>query len=513
MQKPRKLYQALPGFKGNWDKYYAFDIREFGKLLHEEQPEYFEKQGSVMALDLFRDMSRRVPAYKDFLKKNKVRAGSVKDYKDLEHIPLTDKKNYLSQYSLQDLCWDGKLDPPIISASSGTSGSPTFWPRSWNIELETTYLYELFLNNLFGIRSQRTLLVSGFAMGIYVGGTFTLNCAMRLSKKNYPLTIVTPGIHTEEILHALRRLEPEFDQIILGAYPPLARDVIELALRENMNIRKGRMKLFFASESISEDFRSHLYDSLSVPPREYETASMNLYGTADAAIAGHETPDSILLRRAVGSDESLSEEIFGDPITPSVNQFYPFFKHFEVVEEELAFSSFNNGVPLCRYNIHDRGGIIRKKEMDDMLASLGHPASRREKTRWSPNLPFVYLYGRSDNTVKLFGALIYPETIKQALESKDIWKFATGKFTLSVRQNGSRKQVLEIHTELKPGISPRNEIRDRIQKSVTRHLLEGNLEYANNFSRSRKDNTPRIVLWAHRHPRYFSPRTKQKWVG
>src|SRR3989344_1718736 len=211
----------------SWEKYYKYKIDILTDKFVTKNPEYFEKSGKKMAINLFHQMSKRVPAYKDFLIKNKISPNKIKTFKDMKHVPWVDKKNYLNIYSLEELAWDGKFSPPIISASSGTSGTPTFWPRSNLIELETTYIYELFLKSFYSIDKQKTLLINGFAMGIYVGGSFTLTCSMRLSKKGYPLTIVTPGMNKKEIIDSYQNLYKHFDQVIIGTYPPLLRDILD----------------------------------------------------------------------------------------------------------------------------------------------------------------------------------------------------------------------------------------------------------------------------------------------
>ncbi len=65
------------------------------------------KRGEKMALDLFQQMSKRVPAYKDWLQKNKIDPQKIKTISDFKQVPTIDKKNYLQNYSPQELSWDG----------------------------------------------------------------------------------------------------------------------------------------------------------------------------------------------------------------------------------------------------------------------------------------------------------------------------------------------------------------------------------------------------------------------
>src|SRR3982074_1272156 len=80
-------------------------------------------RGEAMALNLFHTMAQRVPAYKDFLHKAGVQHARIQTYDDFtQYVPVMDKKNYLSQYPLSELCLEGDMfKNRIISVSSGSS--------------------------------------------------------------------------------------------------------------------------------------------------------------------------------------------------------------------------------------------------------------------------------------------------------------------------------------------------------------------------------------------------------
>ena len=83
---------------------------------------------SLDVLELFQKVSRTVPAYRRFLELNKIKSDEVQNFEDFKSLPITNKKNYLQVYSSDDLFFDGRF-PPIVYASSGSSGKPTFWFR------------------------------------------------------------------------------------------------------------------------------------------------------------------------------------------------------------------------------------------------------------------------------------------------------------------------------------------------------------------------------------------------
>lgn len=511
----KSLPQELLPFKNGWNSFYKFNVETASQKFSKLSPNYFDNEGQKMTLFLFQEMAKRVPAYKDFLKKGKIGWRKIKTIKDLKHVPWIDKENYLKQYPLSDLSWDGKIRAPIISASSGSTGIPFFWPRSFNIEIETTYIYELFLKYIFEIDKYRTLLISGFSMGIYIGGTFTLNCCMRLAQKGYPLTIITPGINKEEILRSVERLSPNFEQIILCGYPPFIRDIIDDGEKEGINWKKMRLKFFFASESLSEEFRSYIFEKVGIKRSDYYFSSMNLYGTADAAIAGHETPFGTFFRTLFSEDTERCLKFFKTSYVPSLNQYYPFLKYFQIEGGEVVISTYNCEIPLLRYNIHDKGNIIPFNKMVGVINSFGYSEKDVEKITGRPiwRLPYVYLYGRSDLSVTLYGLNIHTENIKIALETNGLIDLTTGKFVMETKnREKDQSQYLLIHIELRDGVKPSTQLKRRFQKTIISTLRKFNSEYNHLYQSIKSKADPEINLCYPGDERYFAPTTKQRWV-
>src|SRR3989338_8651966 len=118
--------------KINTYKHRFGSIGEFLGALKNKPEKFWIKRGERMVLKLFRDMSMNVPAYRDFLKKHQVKSSSIKTIKDFEQVPTISKENYLRQYELPDLCWNGQLKKErwTISSTSGSTGDPFYFPRT-----------------------------------------------------------------------------------------------------------------------------------------------------------------------------------------------------------------------------------------------------------------------------------------------------------------------------------------------------------------------------------------------
>src|SRR3954466_16068950 len=94
-------------------------------------------------VELFHRVAGSVPAYREFLDEHGVDPAAVRGYPDFARLPLLTKDNYLRRHPLPRLCRDGRLpDCDMIAVSSGSTGTPTFWPRTGIDELAVTDRFE-----------------------------------------------------------------------------------------------------------------------------------------------------------------------------------------------------------------------------------------------------------------------------------------------------------------------------------------------------------------------------------
>jgi phenylacetate-CoA ligase len=127
-------------------------------------------------------------------------------------------------------------------------------------------------------------------------------------------------------------------------------------------------------------------------------------------------------------------------------------------------------------------------------------------------LPFVHVYERTDLSTKLYGAIIYPEYIKAALQDGLMDKYLTGKFTMHTEHDENQDEYLEVNVELKQGINESEWLTSEVTKAINCSLLNHSAEHKNNAHMMPGKVEPRVVFWPHSHPTHFQPGTKQKWV-
>lgn len=485
--------------------------------LHTKPEKYWLKRGQRKALKLFHLMAKRVPAYQDFLKNHNIIPQSISSIEDFKKIPLIDKDIYLRKYLLEKLCWDENLAEKrwTIAATSGSTGEPFYFPRQKEQDLQYAMTAELYLRTNFEIHKKTTLYINGFGMGIWIGGVFTYQAIKYLADRgNYSLSIITPGSSKEEIIKAVKNLGKKFDQIIIGGYPPLIKDMLDDGIKFGLIWKKYSLGFIFSAEGFSENFRDYIIEKAGLKNKYKDT--LNHYGTVDLGTMAHETPICILIRRLI-IKHNLNKHFFKkDYKLPTLAQFIPELFYFEEINSQIVCSAFS-GLPLVRYDLKDSGGIIRFEKMTQTFSKLGIDLIKEikneniDKTTW--NLPFVYVFERSDFTVKLSGANIYAEEIKKALYSKELVDFLTGKFTMSIKFDDKQNQYLEINIELKLDIDETKELKKIVVDIVIQQLRKENSEYQYLYVHLPHERlTPQIIFWQYGHPEYFITGGKQKWI-
>jgi phenylacetate-CoA ligase len=462
-----------------------------------------------IAINLFKNVTATVPAYQKFLTEHQINPDSIQTLADFQKLPVICKENYTSIYSLAELCKDGTLGScDMIAASSGSTGKPTFWPRFFTNELEIATRFEQIFHDSFHADTKSTLAIVCFTLGTWVGGMFTTNCCRYLATKGYPITVITPGNNKSEILRVVQELGGNFEQVVLLGYPPFLKDVIDTGIANGLEWKKYHIKLVMAGEVFSEEWRNLVGERIGSENCCYDFASM--YGTADAGVLGNETPLSICIRRFLAATPAAAKALFGESRLPTLVQYDPCSRFFEVEDGQLIFSG-NNGIPLIRYNILDNGGLITYEEMLKSLAEWGfNPLEELQQNRGIHQLPFVYVFGRSNFTVSYFGANIYPENVTVGLEQPIIREWVTGKFVLQVKEDEDKNRFLSVVVELAPGVESSEEKITQITNSIVAQLLRLNSEFANYVPVEYQ--TPQVELKPTGDVEYFPVGVKHRYT-
>jgi len=493
-----------------------YSAEQIIRFFSEKDGKWWEKEGRKRALALFHDAAQRVPAYKDFLKKNGIKDhNKIVTWEDFQRVPLTSKKNYLRQYPLEKLCWDGNLNKPLVfTATSGSTGEPFYFPRTEEADKNAALIHEFFLrNSSFGVEKP-TLVIVAFGMGIWIGGLITYKAfEIAADRGKYPVSIITPGINKEEIFKALKNIAPLYGQVILAGYPPMVKDIIDEGSSRGVDFKKLNMRIVTAAEAYTENFRDYLVEKTGI--KNLFQDIMSIYGSADIGAMAFETPTAILVRRLAMKNMGLFEDIFSEiKKTPTLAQYNPLQIIFEASDGEVVLTG-NSAIPLVRYAIGDNGGVVGYGEMMECIKIQGidwGKEMKRAKLKNEQQLPFVYVYERNDFSTTLYGLQIYPETIREVLLKDALHPYVTGKFSMMTAFDDAQNQYLEIHIEMKKGKKESKKLADILTEEVFKFLRENNSEFRELSNYLKERARPKISLWPAEHPTHFKPGTKQKWI-
>jgi phenylacetate-CoA ligase len=424
-------------------------------------------------LDLFREASDRVPAYRDFLAGVGVEPAEIDSPAALARVPPVSKRNYLRAYPWRELLLDGNCHAArVVSTSSGSSGVPFYWPRDTVSQAEAASTYQRLVDH-FGGRTRESLVVISFAMGNWIAGTYTLDAMQCLSDADYPLTTITPGIDVAASVRALADLAPSFEQTILCGYPPLVKDVLDAATAAGVDLQRLGIRVILAGEVISESWRGHLAGLFGGDP---SSDILLIYGTADMGAVGTESPATVWLRRQAVHHEAVRSALFGEVSTlPTLVEIDPAQRYVESVDGSLLLTA-RGALPLIRYAIGDVGLVhpsdeVRAELMDALDGGLPAAVDR------ALSRPLVTVGGRPDVAASFYALNLYPENIKHGLEAADVRAMVSGKFVVRVTEDGeAARPTLRVLVELADG-QRRDSVDGQVRAAVIAGLVETNAEY------------------------------------
>ena len=90
--------------------------------------------------------------------------------------------------------------------------------------------------------------------------------------------------------------------------------------------------------------------------------------------------------------------------------------------------------PRIRYNIGDEAKLFTRTELLSQIRELGYKLAERPGITPLP-LPYLFLYGRRDQTISIMGANIYPADVERALYSQPQLAAGLASFMLLVGES------------------------------------------------------------------------------
>jgi len=428
---------------------------------------------------------RRVPAYRDYI----ARRGGLPDlhltrglFPDLSAVPEMDKTSYVKEYPIHERVKGGRLPRSgvMVDESSGSSGTPTSWVRGPVERQIVSQMMRLSYRESVD-RERPVFILNAFALGAWATG---MNVSLSLT----PCSIVkSTGPNLDKIVHTMLEFGPGYRYVVMG-YPPFLKG---LADDPRIDWSRFVVDAGYGGEGISESLRTYL-------GRRFRRV-VGSYGASDLEVnLAIETDLSIALRRAVTDDPALREALIRTDygVTPMIFQYNPMAYYIETnAAGELVVTTSRpyHIAPKIRYNIHDRGHVMRTPELGRRLRKAGK-ADLVALLEKSADLPLLFLYGRSDMSIDYYGANVTPDSIREVVYAVERLAPIVNTFRLLSYEDERSDKRMEIAAELAEGaVIP--EDRDSIANELFDRLAAINGDFLNAWKHTAPaDNMPLFTL-------------------
>ncbi|WP_223690482.1 CoF synthetase [Leifsonia poae] len=446
--------------------------------------------GRWRAWRTFELAARRVPAYRAFLAERGALAklsfrGRLAEA--FATIPEMDKDSYIKRWSIPERSLGGTLPRHgvVVDESSGSSGTPTSWVRGKDERLATRQLLQVgFARTANSLRKQPFVL-NAFSLGAWATG---MNVSTSLTEVTMMKSI---GPDRNKIIATMKEFGTGFTYIILS-YPPFLKALFE---DDRIDWSEYDIVAAFGGEGISENMRGHIL--------RYAHSAFGSYGASDLEInVAIETDYTVELRRAIASDRRLAaritrQEEYG--VLPMVFQFNPYDYLIETNsagELVVTIVRKQNINPRIRYNIHDRGHVMRLREVTPILRELGHQNVIGQQFL---DLPLLFHYGRSDLSVDYNGAVVAPDALRDVIYGDpDLLEAVENHRLISYEDDNGHRQ-LHIALQLTEAATAREALdHQRYREHVVRELRRMNGDFHNAILTAPDGTLPTIAFYGFR---------------
>lgn len=436
------------------------------------------------ALAVFQRALDTTDAYKDFLAEHDIDPKSINTIEDFSRLPVMNKDNYVKKFGFDKInSVKAGEDLYSFSLSSGTTDKPTVWPRYYAQEEGYVGVFDTFMTLYWNIDKRKTLVINAFNLGVYTSGA-AVNVALRPLTQKYKMTLATTGSELENIVTTVQQLSKHFDQTIIFSYPTFIRTILDKLEEAKIDLRELNLKMFIAGEGHTVEWRQFINKVVTGNEKDL-TCVIDGYGTTDLGLLGVGSALTNLIRDLSQTDSALRKDLFGETeVIPSLFQYVTNSYFIEELNGETLFTS-SSATPLVRYNLNDRGGVLKFRQVEKILEDHGYDYKKIFQENGLPDdiiwqQPFVYCFGRRNDTVIIGGGNIFPEQIAPALFNSEVQDIHS--FKLGVEVDEKQHQMVKVILELNPSIAYTESQLDFAQKKyhdiILNHLIRTNSDYA-----------------------------------
>lgn len=432
-----------------------------------------------------RQAMRSVPAYQELLHGARPEPAAT-PAAWLAQLPITTKHSYVDRWPLEARCVGGRIPARgcELDESAGSSGAPYTWVRSHAELADVHRSLALLARHLLPDDGRPFIALNAFSMGAWATGT---NVAVALRAVG---TVKSCGPDVDKVLGTMALLGRRPAYIVCG-YPPFLRALLEAAAARSVDLSAYTLYGFVGGEGMTEAARDRLERTF--------VRVWSAYGASDLDIGvAAETPTSIWLRRQAAASPELARALFGrTDRLPMVFQYDPCDYFVETVASPTGAKELVVTVtrpmlsPRIRYNVGDEGGTIG---FDVAMAACRRsgldPAGTAGEAR-PFRLPFLFVHGRSDQTLSYMGANLYPEDVAAGIGDHP-GADALGAFCMELADAGDDDVRPIVHVEAVPAASIDSA---DVAATIVRRLAASSGDYRAALAESPAAGDLRVRLW------------------
>lgn len=376
------------------------------------------------------------------------------DLAGFDALPLTDKAEYLLTRPYRDLLAGDFADTFAVIRSAGTGGNAFHWPQLKSDYAKWSFQLRFLLEAAFAIKDRRTLVIIGLSLGSWIGGDmFSWALKDVAVATPYLFTVFAPGNLHDEIIEAIGKFAPLYDQILLVCCPSAIGHILRRAEEDHRPLPLDKLRFLVLGEPFAEPLR---LDLAARAGRTEDAVMLSVYGSADTGILGFESPATAALRRICHEDPRIAERLGIEGVTPHFFHLAEPDTYLEVINGELCVTKWQ-GIPLVRYDLHDLARLYDWTEVLAALMPLGaeSPPLARNQAALQKSLPIlpspglIAISGRADRCLVLCGTKLSEMMLGEALQSEPLARRLTGAYQARVViEEGRQRLNLVLETRL-----------------------------------------------------------------
>lgn len=438
--------------------------------------------GRWRAWRTFELAKKRVPAYRDYLEKT---APHAQTYlagwtPSLDGIPEMDKARYIKPYATSDRCVDGHIPRRGVVAdeSSGSSGTPTSWVRGHAERLAVRLILQATFSRYTS--EKPTFVLNAFSLGAWATG-------MNVSTSLADVTIIkSTGPDMTKIIETMQSFGPGYSYVIMG-YPPFLKNLTD---DPRIDLRDYDVIAGFGGEGMSENMRGYLLKSF----REV----IGSYGASDLEInIAAETEFTIALRQELVKNAQLRRDLtrtdYG--VLPMIFQYNSFDYVIETNDHGellVTICRKQNISPRIRYNIHDRGHVLRMPDLEKVLRR--HGLERLLGAR-GLDLPLLFHYGRSDLSLDFYGANVTPDSVREFVYSRADLARDLATYRMIAYEDAASNKQLQFALLLKTGV-PVSRYKEReVEAGLIDYIRRINADFDHAYGDAKPTTRPKVKIY------------------